>query len=154
MGILDNYEAADQAFRTKAVLTQDNATLLEHLHGLSNQNNINQGTQHRDIIRGLTINNILLQRHINSLQEHITALDSKNSKLQWWVVALAVAALIGTVAQTIGTGIQTYIAVQQYTPTEQQSKPIAAPQQMPSQQSATPPLALPQASDQPKKKTP
>ena len=100
MGVLDNYEAAHTAFLTKAVLTQDNETLLEHLHGLSNQNNINTGTQHRDVIRGITINNILLQRHINSLQSHITALDAKNSKLQWWVMALAVAALASAIVQT------------------------------------------------------
>lgn len=100
MGVLDNYEAAHTAFLTKAVLTQDNEILLEHLHGLSNQNNINTGTQHRDVIRALTINHILLQRHINSLQSHITALDAKNSKLQWWVMALAVAALVSAIVQT------------------------------------------------------
>lgn len=100
MSVLDNYETAHAAFLTKAVLTQDNETLLEHLHGLSNQNNINVGTQHRDVIRSITINNILLQRHINSLQSHITALDAKNSKLQWWVMTLAVAALASAIVQT------------------------------------------------------
>lgn len=101
MGSLEDYEAADKAFRTKAILSQDSEVLLAHLNGLSNQNNTNTGTQHRDIIRGITINNILLQRHINSLQSHITSLDAKNSKLQWWVMALAIAALVGTVVQTI-----------------------------------------------------
>ena len=92
MGILDNYETADQAFRTKAVLTQDNETLLSHLHGLANQNNTNSGTQHRDIIRGLTINSILMQRHID-------ALNKQNAKTEKWVIALAVAALISSVVQ-------------------------------------------------------
>lgn len=100
MTILDNYETADAAFRTGRVLTESNETLLAHLHGLSNQNNINTGTQHRDIIRGLTINNILLQRHVESLQGHITALDGKNSRLQWSVVALTIASLIAAVVQT------------------------------------------------------
>ena len=100
MSVIDDYETADRAFLTKAVLTQDNETLLEHLHGLSNKNNINTGTQHRDVIRSITINNILLQRHINSLQSHITALDAKNSKLQWLVMALAVAALASAIVQT------------------------------------------------------
>lgn len=119
MTILDKYETADAAFRSGDVLNESNETLLDHLHGLSNQNNINPGTQHRDIIRGLTINNIILQRHVETLQSHITELDAKNSKLQRWVIVLAVAALIGTVAQTIGTGIQTYIAFMQYsTPTQ------------------------------------
>lgn len=154
MGILENYETADEAFRTGKVLTQDNETLLAHLHGLSNLRNENEGTQHRDIIRGVTINNILLQRHINALQSHITALDAKNSKLQWWVMVLAIAALIGTIVQTIGTGIQTYIAVQQFLPTAQQLQP---PAQQPSQ--AVIPLSAPtqsaqKAYGQPMKKSP
>ena len=144
MGILDNYETADTAFKTGSVLTENNETLLQHLHGLSNQNNINAGTQHRDIIRGLTINNILLQRHIDSLQQHITALDAKNSKLQWWVVVLAVAALIGTVGQTIGTGIQTYIAVMQYNPTSPSPQPTA-----PQSPTSTPKSAVPNPAEAP-----
>ena len=94
MGILDNYEAANEAFKTGAVLTQSNETLLTLLHGLSNQNNINSGTQHRDIIRGITINHILLQRHIDGL-------NKQNSKIQRWVIALAVAALISSLAQVV-----------------------------------------------------
>lgn len=131
MGILDNYEAADQAFHTKAVLTQDNATLLEHLHGLSNQNNINEGTQHRDIIRGITINNILLQRHIDSLQKHITDLNADNNKLQKLVVALTVASLVGTAAQI-------WFAYKADKKAEQVSTPTASQQQMPKVQSESP----------------
>ena len=41
----------------------------------------------------------LLRAHIARLQGHITDLDAKNTKLQRWVIALAVAALIGTVIQ-------------------------------------------------------
>ena len=43
MTILDNYETADAAFRTGRVLTENNETLLAHLHGLSNQNKSNWG---------------------------------------------------------------------------------------------------------------
>lgn len=154
MTILDNYETADAAFRTGSVLTESNETLLAHLHGLSNQNNINTGTQHRDIIRGLTINNILLQRHVEALQGHITELDAKNSRLQKWVVALAVAALIGTVAQTIGTGIQTYIAVKQYTPTEPQSQPTVSVPQQPANKPTIPSQQAAPISGQPTKKSP
>lgn len=92
MSVLDNYESADQAFRTKAVLSQDNETLLTHLHGLSNQNNTNTGTQHRDIIRGITLNHILLQRHIDRL-------DKQNTKTQRLVIALTVAALLSGIPQ-------------------------------------------------------
>ena len=37
---------------------------------------------------------------VANLKTHITHLNEQNEKLQWWVVALAVAALIGTVVQT------------------------------------------------------
>lgn len=36
---------------------------------------------------------------IESLKAHITSLNEKNAKLQWWVVALAIFSLIGTIAQ-------------------------------------------------------
>lgn len=38
---------------------------------------------------------------VADLKAHITHLNDQNAKLQWWVVALAVAALIGTVVQTV-----------------------------------------------------
>ena len=42
----------------------------------------------------------LLRIHIDSLQSHITELDDKNTSLQKWVIALAIAALISTLIQT------------------------------------------------------
>jgi len=43
----------------------------------------------------------LLRAHIEHLQSHITQLDAKNTKLTKWVIALAVAALLSTLVQTI-----------------------------------------------------
>lgn len=115
MGILDQYEAADTAFKTGKVMSDDNEKLLEHLSGLSNLTNVNTGTQHRDIIRGITINHILLQRHIDSLNE-------RNEKLTWWVITLAVAALVSTIVQTVVT-VMAYVN----TPTvETKSQPSSA----------------------------
>ncbi|MDO8369292.1 MAG: hypothetical protein Q7S71_01000 [Candidatus Nitrotoga sp.] len=37
---------------------------------------------------------------VSDLKAHITNLNQQNARLQWWVVALAIAALIGTVVQT------------------------------------------------------
>ena len=37
---------------------------------------------------------------IADLKKHITDLNEKNGKLQWWVVALAMAALFATITQT------------------------------------------------------
>lgn len=124
MGILENYEEADKAFRSSEILSQENEKLLTHLYGLSNQNNINTGTQHRDIIRGITINHILLQRHIDSL-------NKQNSKTQKWVIALAVAALISSVVQI-------------FSPLLFQSSPTASTRQLPKAPSAPPVQAQPQ----------
>ena len=38
---------------------------------------------------------------IDGLKAHITDLNEKNAKLQWWVVALAIAALLSTLIQTV-----------------------------------------------------
>lgn len=97
--ILERYEQAHAAFLRGSVQDESDEQLLLHLSGLANQNNINSGTQHRDIIRGLTINNILLKRHLDRLQQHITLLNQQNARTQILVMALTIAALIGTVAQ-------------------------------------------------------
>lgn len=101
--ILDRYEEADAAFRADDLQVRDDDQLLMYLSGLSNQNNTNSGTQHRDIIRSLTINNILLKRHIDKLQSHISALNAQNSKTQVLVIVL-------TIASLVGTGLQSWFA--------------------------------------------
>ena len=130
MSFIDQYESADKAFRIGKVLSDDNETLLSHLSGLSNLTNINTGTQHRDIIRGITINHILLQRHIDNL-------NKQNSKTQRWVMVLAVAALISSIVQI-------------FSPLLFQSPPIASKPQTPTVQLGTPIPVQPQASHQTK----
>ena len=146
MGILDQYESANTAFRMGKVLTDGNEKLLEHLSGLSNLTNTNTGTQHRDIIRGITINHILLQRHIEALQTHISALDAKNTTLQKWVAALAFAALVAGAAQAI-TAILPYVGIYPTPPT-------ASAPQTPVPQLSAPTLPVIPASGQPTKKSP
>jgi hypothetical protein len=68
-------------------VSDDKQQLLTHLLTLANQNNISPGTQHRDTIRGMTINHLLLQRHIDCLER-------RSATLQYWFIALAVAMLI------------------------------------------------------------
>ena len=131
MGHLDNYTDADIAFHTGEVLKADNATLLRYLSGLANTNNINEGTQHRDVIRGLTINNILLQHHVTDLQAHITKLDAKNSITTYAVIVL-------TVVAVIGTGLQTWYASKADRRFEEEAKAIAAVRQPQGQSAAKP----------------
>ena len=140
MSVLDSYETADKAFRSGAVLSQNNETLLAHLHGLSNQNNTNTGTQHRDIIRGITINNILMQRHID-------ALNKQNTRTQKLVIVLTVAALLVGIPQI-------WFAYRADKKAETEQETIATPQQTPAPQSATPSQALPPVLNQPTKKAP
>ena len=86
------YQSVDNAFRTGVVWTDDKERLLEHLSGLSNQAHLNTNMQHRDIIRGITINHLLLQKYIDSLER-------KSTNTQIWFIVLAVLSLVGTVVQ-------------------------------------------------------
>lgn len=152
--ILDRYEEADKSFRMGTILTDENEKLLAHLSGLANLNNINTGTQHRDVIRGITINHILLHRHVEVLQkqvvelhDHITTLNDGNRKIQRWVIALAVAALIAAVVQTTA-------AIR----TELRAEPVTQSGSLPPQMSApkveAPAQTAPEALSQSMKKVP
>lgn len=81
------------AFRDGTILTAKEEKLQEYLMSLCSEHVPNDMVRHRETIRALTINHIQMQRHIDNL-------DRKSSRLQKWVIALAVASLIGTAAQT------------------------------------------------------
>jgi len=108
-------DAAAKAFDENALSSCDNDTLHKHLIALANELVPNSSVQHRNIIRGITINHILLQKHID-------ALNKQNSKTQWLVVAL-------TIASLIGTGVQVWYADKADKKFEEKSSPIAAQQQ-------------------------
>jgi hypothetical protein len=46
---------------------------------------------------------------IEGLKAHISDLNEKNARLQWWVVALAIAALVSTLIQTVFS-VAAYVA--------------------------------------------
>jgi hypothetical protein len=129
---LEDWEKANASFMDGTLLSCDTPTLQKHLLALSNQQIRNETIQHRDVIRGLTINHILLQRHIDSLNE-------QNAKTERWVIALAVAALIAAVVQTT-VAIRAELRA---APMTQSSSP---PPQKSAQPMAAPTLALPQSS--------
>ena len=128
--ILDKYEEADAAFRRGDVESQSDQQLLSYLSGLSNQNDTNTGTQHRDIIRGLTINNILLKRHLDGLQRHIGILNTQNARTQVLVVAL-------TIASLIGSGVQVWYAYRADAKGNQEVAKVSAQPQLPNPSAAT-----------------
>ena len=87
----------DEAFRTGLITKESNEQLQKRLMDLCTGQIPNESVRHREIIRGITINHILLQRHIDKLNQ-------RNTVLQWVIIVLAIV--------TIFTGsIQTYIAI-------------------------------------------
>ena len=90
------HQAVSDAFANGSISSADTKTLKAHLLALANQDVANNTIQHREMIRGMTINNLLLQRHI----DHI---DRQNTRTQWLVILLAAASLVGT-------GVQIYLA--------------------------------------------
>ena len=93
----DAYDAVDAAFRNNTIGTADDATLQAWLIVLANESIQNSNIQQAAVIRGLTLNHILLERHLS-------ALDRKNTVTQYLVIGLTAAALLAT-------GVQTVIAV-------------------------------------------
>lgn len=130
---IDHYQAVEDAFREGRIESQDSDTLRRYLIALSNRPIENDRVRHRDIIRGLTLNHVLLQRHI-------AALDKKNSKTTWLVVVLTIAALIGTASQT-------WYGYKADKRAEAESAAIEAKRQTQESQSAARSPSLPQGSD-------
>ncbi len=63
---------------------------------------------------------------IESLKSHITELNEKNAKLQWWVVGLAIAAFISAVVQTI-VAVAAFFMSPQAVPAEASASSAIAP---------------------------
>lgn len=81
------FDAAERAFDENTLADCDDKTLQEYLIAVAREDVLNPALQHRNIIRGITINHLLLQRHIDRL-------NKKNSITQQLVIALTVSALI------------------------------------------------------------
>lgn len=79
-------------FLSGGILTASDEKLQEYIMSLSSGHVPNDMVRHREIIRALTINHIQMKRHIDGL-------NTQSNKTQRWVMALAVAALIGTIVQ-------------------------------------------------------
>ncbi len=88
----DNYQPVEDAFRDGTIETQDSETLARFLLALANKPIPNETVRHRDIIRGLTINHILLQRHNKSLSD-------SNARLSLFVAVLTIVATVTGIMQ-------------------------------------------------------
>lgn len=128
------YQPVEDAFRDGKINEQGYENLSSFLIALSNEVIPNENVRHRDIIRGLTINHILLQCHIDSL-------NKQNSKTQRWFMVFAVISAIGAVAPYLMPPATTPIQVVKAKPPH-------------IQQPSLPTQPKPQASDQAIKKLP
>lgn len=81
------------AFRDGKILTASEEELKKYLMSLCTEHIPNDMVRHRETIRALTINHIQMQRHIDKL-------NKQNTILQYLVIALTIASLIGTAVQT------------------------------------------------------
>lgn len=90
--ILKDYEDANHAFMVGSALEQPSEELLRFMNGLSNQNNTNEGTKNRDLIRALMIQQVLQQRHISLLER-------STQRVSMLVVVLTVVSTLASVAQ-------------------------------------------------------
>ena len=83
---------ADKAFLTGTVMQANDETLSQYLHGISNRHVNNDGLRHREIIRGITINHLLLKHHIDGLNQ-------RNETTQNLVLLLGGISLVALVVQ-------------------------------------------------------
>lgn len=86
------YQPVENAFRDGKIEEQSDDTLSSFLIALSNEVILNENVRHRDIIRGVTINHLLMKRHIDRL-------NRQNSRTQKLVISLTIAALIVGIPQ-------------------------------------------------------
>jgi len=99
---------------------------------------INLLRAHIELLQGHVVK---LQGHFVELHSHITSLDAKNSTLQKWVAALAVAALVAGTAQAV-TAILPYVGIFP-------SQPTATTLQTPAPEQLVPSQSAPSKPDQP-----
>ena len=92
MNQTDQYQKVEDAFANGSVQDASANELRAYLVTISNQVVTNDSVKHREVIRGLTLNHILLHRHIADL-------DRKNSVLQKVVLLLKVMSTIASIAQ-------------------------------------------------------
>lgn len=127
------------ALNDGSIESANSETLKKYLILLS-QNSGPWAAKQEYIVIGNTINQILLQRHIDGL-------NKQNTRTQILVIAL-------TIASLIGTGVQVWYAAKADKTSEEKVQAIAAPPPPQEKKSAAPFQVLSPTSGQPTKKTP
>ena len=86
------YQEALKAFDTGGVVDASRTDLQRYLVAIARNATGDDAVQARDTIQALTLNHLVLQRHIDSLER-------KNTVTQRLVIGLTIASLAGTVVQ-------------------------------------------------------
>jgi hypothetical protein len=94
MAIQHSYHDVNQAFIDGSIFEKTDEELRSFLNVLALEPILNQNIQHREIIRAQTINDMLMQRHIERL-------DKQSAKTQVWFMVLAVLSLIATIVDIV-----------------------------------------------------
>jgi hypothetical protein len=119
-------------FETGEINSANDAVLQDVMNSLASAQVPNDFVRHREIIRGITINNIRMQRHIDRL-------DNQNKTTQRWFMLLAGLTLIASIVQTsvalrqpsVGTTQQTTPPKQQPLSSGRAELPTRPPKQQP-----------------------
>ena len=86
------YEATNAAFVSGSVAAADRQSLQAYLLAISQNVTGDDAVQSRDIVQALTLNHLILQRHIDELER-------RGGRTQKLVIALTIASLLGTAVQ-------------------------------------------------------
>jgi hypothetical protein len=89
---MPGYQEAQSAFSSGKISEANRKELERYILAISQNATGDDAIQARDIVQSLTINHLILQRHIDEL-------DRKSKTTQILVILLTIASLAGTVAQ-------------------------------------------------------
>lgn len=107
------HSSLDTAFENDSVINATDDELQSWLQNLSTGNTVNDTIRYREIIRGITINSIIMKRHIDRL-------NKRSETTQWIVIFLAASSLIAS-------AVNIYISVQPRPPIViQQSQQVSS----------------------------
>lgn len=84
---LQRSDALNGAFEQSTIYTASDEQLVDHLKTICMQDVINTSVQHREVARALTINHILMQHHIDHLEQ-------RGAVTQRWFIGFAVASIV------------------------------------------------------------
>jgi hypothetical protein len=91
----------DKKFRDWTVAKSNDEELLEMLRHLCSEGVPNENVRHRELLRGITINHILMANTIRDLKTTMHNLNASNERTQRFLLVLTVVAVIVGAIQAV-----------------------------------------------------